>query len=210
MVKKLLAVLIVISVVMFSSGSIFAENVSLGDKINLGVNCSVVIPTEDEAGTGVYVGGLLSYDILKYLAVGIESGYLQSDIRQEIYGISIKTGTLRGAPLLGDIIVKAPIEMDKFTLTPYGIVGIGVLFSDFAESGIVKDIGASIKTDTAFAMKFGGGIDFYVIKNIALNFEASYLMADVDYSENWRGQTMATDTFKAGSCFLGGGVKVRF
>ena len=206
MVKKFLAVLIVMSVIMFSSGSIFAEDVSLGDKINLGVNCSVVIPTEDSAGTGIYVGGLLSYDILKYLAVGIESGYAQIDFEES----SVKLGTLRGVPLLGDIIAKLPIEMDKFTLTPYGIVGIGVLFSDFAESDVVKNAGISLETKTAFAMKFGGGIDLYVTKNIALNFEASYLMADIDASANWRGQTYATDTLTADSWLIGGGVKVRF
>ncbi len=206
MVKKCLVVLTVMSVVMFSSGSIFAEDVSLGEKINLGVNCSVLIPTEDEAGTGIYIGGLFSYDILKYLAVGIESGYAQVDMESN----DTKLGTLRAVPLLGDIIVKVPIEMDKFTLTPYGLVGIGVLFPDFAESDIVKNAGLSLETDTAFAMKFGGGIDFYVTKNIALNFEASYLMAEIDAKANWNGQTYATDTLKADSWLIGGGLKVRF
>ncbi|MBL7071734.1 MAG: hypothetical protein ISS26_06165 [Candidatus Omnitrophica bacterium] len=211
MTKKFLLVLMLISVAVFYLANdvfaqdIFLTDVSLGERINLGLNCSVVLPTEDESDAGIYVGGLLSYDILKYLAVGIESGYVRYDYAYQ----SIKIGTLNGCPLLGDVILKAPVEMGEFTLTPYGVVGTGVLFSSFDESSIFEALGYTVDTETAFLMKFGGGIDFYVTDNIALNFEGSYYLADIDIKEQLLGQTYPS-TIDADAWFIGGGAKIRF
>ena len=173
---------------------------------NFGVDCSAVIPVEDGAKTGIYASGMFSYDITKYLAIGIESGYMQVDFEES----GIKLGSLRAAPLLGDLILKYDIETDNFTIVPYGIVGAGCLFSDFHESDIVKLAGLSLDTKTAFLAKFGGGIDFFLTDNIALNFEASYLLCRIKASASWSGQAYATDTLKADSVLVGGGVKVRF
>lgn len=176
------------------------------DKIDFGVNCSVVIPEEDGADTGVYIGGLLSYDVVENLAVGIEAGYAKVNFEEA----DIKLGTLHTFPLLGNITAKVPIEMDNFTLTPYGIIGMGVLFSSFEESDIVEAVGISIDTDIAFLMKYGGGIDFYVTDALALNLEVSYLVADIDTDATWGGVVYAKDSLNANSWLIGGGVKIRF
>jgi len=208
--KKFLFMLILVIGILYLSDAVaddlFLTDVSIGERINLGLNCSAIIPTEDDSEVGIFAGGLLSYDILKYLAVGIEGGYAGYDIEYE----DIKFGTLNSWPLLGDVILKAPMDVEDFTFTPYGVFGAGVLFSSFDESSILEAIGINIDTDTAFLMKFGSGIDFYVNDNLALNFEFSYYVVDIETDAQWGGQSFATDEVEADAWLIGGGGKIRF
>lgn len=205
--KRTLVLLVIVfaaTILCQSAWAFSAQDEAKG--FNFSVNTSAVMPTEDGAETGIYVNGLLSYDVVEYFAIGIESGYMQYDFEEQ----GTDLGSLRGLPLLADFIVKNNFEADNFTIVPYGIVGVGALFSDFDESSIVEDADVSVDTETAFLMKFGGGLDFYLTDMLALNFEASYTMTDIDASAAWKGQTYATDTLNGNSWLVGGGVKLRF
>ncbi len=161
-----------------------------------------IFPKEDDYGTTGFIGGRLTYDLTPNAAVGVESGWL--NYKHEFNGT--KYGDVRGIPLLADLILKMPIEAMDNKLVPYVLGGIGVLFWDYKEASIVSDAGIDVEGDTSFALKLGGGMDFFVSDQTALFVEGSYIFSNYDVETNVGGAgTADTD---AG--FVGGGLKVRF
>ncbi len=186
----------------------WASMFEVDERWNFGINCSAVVPQSTKnLDTGVGVQGIATYDVLKFLAVGAEAGYTMSDFNYE----SIYLGKAHTFPVLGDVIVKVPLGMGEYTVVPYGVAGFGVLFFDVQESGSVVD---AINTDTPFLMKFGGGIDFYLVANkdftVALNGEASYHVADVKITGRANGATFNSEQIDVNRSYFGGGLKIRF
>ncbi len=102
-----------------------------------------------------------------------------------------------GADALGPLFSKIDFEpvvvtanMKGYILTgryqPFLLVGGGVMTAEAklqspAPPGVRRSI-----TDTEFAMRFGGGIDFYATKNVVVSLEADYVLpvsslSDLDY-----------------------------
>jgi len=176
----------------------------LSGKIGVAGNVSAAMPKEDGDPT-VFLGGYLSYDILNCFGVGIESGWARWTQRDN----GVDYGNLNMIPLFGDIFVKLPFKVEGFKVVPYGVVGAGVLFWDFEESSLVRDSGVTISIDPAFGLKFGGGIDFFVTKNIAIFGEASFIWSDADATAS-AGGSVASATLDTDLWLLGGGVKYVF
>ena len=208
--KILLTIILLMLVLAYqpavSAQQVMSEGFIEGDpRINVGVNVSAFLPSGNNFKTGYYVGGQVSYDLLWFLALGFEGGYLQSDLE----GNGTDVGTVRGAPLLGDIILKVPMDMNSFVFTPYGIVGLGCLISNVQTGDAVTNNG-TIETNVPFLVKFGGGFDFIINEHFIINFEASYQYAKVEFDEKLTNQTFGLGKTDLNAGYVGGGVKYRF
>lgn len=99
-------------------------------------------------------------------AAGIDIGRLES---------WTLTGNLKGLLMTGRI-------------QPFGLLGMGVMRTRFVtESGLPVPFDGLINvTRSGFAMRFGGGIEFYVTRNIVVSLDGSYVLPtgnlqDLDY-----------------------------
>ena len=133
-------------------------------KSELGFNVSGAIPKDSGVDTAAYIGGTYAYGLQEWLAVGVETGWA---------GFSEPGLDENAYPILGDIILRVPMDSQ---VKPYGIIGLGAIVWD-ASTSISN---ASVDIDTAFAAKFGGGVDWFVNDNWAVNFEAAYIASSTD------------------------------
>ncbi|MBU0571529.1 MAG: outer membrane beta-barrel protein [Candidatus Omnitrophica bacterium] len=209
--RKILFMIVIFVLILAYQPAVFAQPVMSegfieGDpRTNVGVAVSAFVPSGNEFQTGFYVGGQVSYDLAWFFGLGAECGYLQSEIK----GNGVNAGTFRGAPLLGDIILKVPMDMHSFVFTPYAIVGLGCLISNVQVGDEVTDNG-TIETNVPFLVKFGGGFDFVIHESVIINFEASYHYAQVDFNEKLINQTFGLGKTDLNAGYIGGGVKYRF
>ena len=209
--KHILGVLAVIFAALAAS-SAFAEgwvstDVEIAEKLNLGISASAVIPAKSQFfDTGINVEGIVTYDVMPYVAVGVELGYTHIDAKWDGEGI----GTMHAMPLMGDIVLKYPMKVEKYTFVPYIVNGFGVYISDIDE-GRNAPSGASITTNTPFVYKLGAGFDFYMIDVLALNFEASYRWTRIKYTGNYAGiSANAPGDANADALYIGGGLKLKY
>src|SRR3989338_284429 len=80
-------------------------------KLDAGVNVSGAIQTDSDLDSTIYVGGTLAYGVSPWLALGVESGWMESGAELDLgNGLKVEAGDLTGIPLFGDIIVRVPIE----------------------------------------------------------------------------------------------------
>ena len=211
-------------------GEFFYSNFQLEERLNLGIRGGAVLPQMDESyvyniggvnnvdvesNNGFFVTGILTYDLGDYLAIGIESGYMEYDVDITVTGGGIplgagNLGTARNVPLFGDIILQYPFDLENYFFVPYAIFGVGGVFTDFNESDLATANNMSVTTKNAFAMKYGAGFDFYVTDNIALNVEGAYLDTDVDTTINVIGAGSDSNDIKNDSWMVGGGLKYLF
>ena len=211
MKRTMILVVVVVALIMAYHPSVFSQSVITegfieGEhRINTGVNFSAFVPGTSTFETGYYVGGQVSYDLLRWFAIGFEGGYLQSELK----GNGENIGTLRGGPLLADLIIKVPMDMDNFVFSPYGIAGFGCLLMDIKSSDVITNNGR-IESNTPFLMKFGGGFDAIFFDSFIINFEASYIYAKVEFTEKLTNQTFGLGKEDLNAGFVGGGVKYRF
>jgi len=186
--------------------TIITEGFIEGDRrINTGVNFSAFVPGTSTFKTGYYVGGQVSYDMMRWFALGVEAGYLQTELQSSGENI----GTLRGCPLLADLILKVPMDMDSFVFTPYGVAGFGCLLMDITSGDAITDNGR-IDVNTPFLMKFGGGFDATFLIVLVIFFEASYIYTKIEFNEKLTNQTFGLGKENLNAGFVGGGIKYRF
>ncbi|MBU0768511.1 MAG: porin family protein [Proteobacteria bacterium] len=207
MKKRICLVLVaVIFVVWGNSLALGEENDIFVNKFGVAMNISAVCPVDSDADNTVYLGGALTYDFIKYLGVGISSGWARW--KEEFDGIEY--GYVTGIPVLGDIYLKLPFELtDEFKVVPYGVAGFGMMFWDYEESSLLKDNGISVDVDPSFAMRFGGGVDFFITENFAIFGEVSYLYSDARVKASAFG-AQAEATMDTDAWIFGGGVKFVF
>jgi len=91
-----------------------------------------------------------------------------------------------------DVLGTSVLDIDGWSITanakgypltgrfqPYGLLGLGALYLNAEDQ-----LGLGFSDDqAAFALRFGGGVDAYVTKNIVLNVEASYLLPTGDLDD---------------------------
>jgi outer membrane protein W len=207
------------------TGEFFYTDFQIEDRLNLGVKGGGVLSQMDKtynfggAGApnaevkgkdGWWVTGILTYDLGDYLAVGIESGYMEYDVDAVHLQVTGNLGTARNTPLLGDIFLKYSFDMEEYAFVPYAVFGAGTIFSDFKESTLATNNNLSISTKNAYAMKYGGGFDFYLTDNVAVNIEGTYLDTDIKTSASVIGVGSAVNKIKNDSWMVGGGLKYLF
>lgn len=187
---------------LFVAGSAYAVPERTGHS-DLGFNVSAAIPSDSSTDTAVYVGGTYAYGVNEWLALGVSSGWAQFD--------DSTTGELTEVPLLGEIILRVPVAEEQ-QIQPYGVLGLGIAFFDFDESATVRASNVEVEVDDAFAVKVGGGVDWFADEHWIVNLEVSYIFADTDVSarNTVTGASASISNVDADNWFVGGGLKYRF
>jgi outer membrane protein W len=211
-------------------GEFFYTDFQVADRLSLGVKSGAAIPRkskiynyafpggattiEIEPKNGWWASGILTYDLGDYLATGIEASYMQYEVEAvDVVGpfnIFDHVGKARNIALLGEVFLKYPFTLQKYTFTPYAMFGAGELFTDFKESGRLKNLGDSFSVKDAFAMKYGVGFDIYNTGNIVLNVEAAYLDSEVKTTLSNAAFGSAANDVRNDSWVFGCGLKYRF
>ena len=171
-----------------------------GDRVgkwDIGVNVSGAIPTDGDVDSAAYIGGSLSYGVQEWFALGFEAGW--AGFGESDAGINVDEDAV---PIFGDLIFRFPTSSEW---KPYAIVGLGVIVWN-VDSNIP---GLDLEIDTAFAAKFGGGVDYFVNDNWALNFEFSYVTSDADATATLNG-TSVSASGSTDYWMVGGGLKYLF
>lgn len=200
------------------STSAFAVPNRVG-KSEIGINVSALEPSLDDADTSVFIGGNYAYGVNEWLAIGVESGWAESDVDPD--------DTVSVVPLLADIIFRVPMTAEQ-PIAPYGVVGLGVNFWDYsvgsgtiaALNSALASIGSATRVtsltvdpDPTFAAKIGGGFDWFINEHWAVNFEASYTISDFegDTSVSSTGGAFPISIDEDGDYWMvGGGLKYQF
>jgi opacity protein-like surface antigen len=168
-------------------------------KTDIGFNLSGAIPDDDDVDSTLYAGGSLAHGFSNWLALGVEAGW--AEFEESGLGFEVEETAV---PIFGDIILRVPLEAP---LQPYAIVGLGAIIWN------VDDNVANIETDvdTAFAAKFGVGLDWFVNDNWIVNFEASFVTSDADATvRNTVTGASVTGEGETDFWMVGGGIKYLF
>lgn len=184
-------------------GVAFAED--LAGRFSVGVVGGGVFPKDSGIDDTFYVGGNLAYGVNEYIAVGGEIGYSSWDTEEG----GVDYGEVRAVPLLADLYLRYPVEMGENKLVPYIVGGLGVVFYDYKESSFLKQYGVTVDMDPSFALKFGGGLEYFFTKNIALGVEGSYSWSEADVSVSGAG-VVASSSADTNSWMVTGGIKYYF
>jgi opacity protein-like surface antigen len=184
-------------------------------KIDVGVNVSGAISTDNDIQSTAYVGGNIAYGINKWVAIGFEGGRQKhgSDNVSD-GGTTIFGPDFAAIPLFGDIIVRMPIENQQ--VTPYGIIGLGTVLWDVDSASFNSaGVGGTVETKvgSSIAVKVGGGFDWFINDNWVVNFESAYVFdrPDVTATASINGiSASAIDQVKLDYWTIGGGVKYLF
>lgn len=175
-------------------------------KVDLGVHVSGVLHEDADTGNALGISGRAAYGLNEWVAVGVEAGYYGgADVASE----GFELGDLSGVSVFGDILLRFPNESQ---ILPYGVLGIGGIFWNFDDSELVKSVGLETKVDDSFAVKLGGGFDWFVSEHWAINFEAAYVFADatVHAVESSTGSDLASEEGSLNHWVIGAGVKFLF
>lgn len=196
MKRVLLVILTVLMVVMGASFCFAADGTG---KFSVGLKAGAGIPTESGEDTGFGLIGDVYYGINKYIDLGIESGWQRLD-----WG---SIGDVDIFPLLFNVKLKASDWInDKFT--PYLVTGLGVGFFNVNESS-----GYTINIDPGFAMKLGGGVEYLITNNLAIDVEASWVYIASDYDADYQDSTTTAHISGSGHedyVFIGAGLRYQF
>ncbi|MCG3176554.1 MAG: hypothetical protein MOGMAGMI_01512 [Candidatus Omnitrophica bacterium] len=175
-------------VMMFGiSGSALATAPDRVGKVDLGGYVAGAF-NDNSIDDAAYVGLNMSYGVTPWIALGVEGGWQQGEHESEPGEVGI-------ANIMGDVILRWHIEGQEFV--PYGVLGLG------AASGYASIEDRDDRDDSAFAWKLGGGVDWFVNSNWALNFEASW----TDPGDLPSGSTANDDLDYVA---VGGGIKYLF
>jgi opacity protein-like surface antigen len=156
------------------------ENFGLGkteDVVSEAVGTSVKLGADDSPGFDIRGG----YRLHPNVAIEGEIQYFTGfDVK--IDQVTTGAHVINADQKFGSIDTLAVTMNAKgYVLTgrvqPYGLLGIGL-----ARASFDPDIeGVDSQDDTAFAVRFGAGVDFYATENIVINAEAGYLLPTSDY-----------------------------
>lgn len=189
----------------------FQTDVEIAERWNMSIGAFAVLPVHDKNfDTGMNMQFAFSYDMYQWLALGLETGYTNIDAKINALGYDgIGVGTLHQMPLIFDIILKYPVQTEKFLVVPYLTNGFGFIFTRMDESNNV-DPGCQIDPSYPFVYKLGFGLDFFTNDMLALMLECSYQWYTFKYSASIGGIDTGTINIDGSSLYLGGGVRLKF
>ncbi len=121
-----------------------------------------------DVDTGIGFDGWTGYRITPNFAAEIQLEYLDRFDFSADLGAPFGVVDFEGNFLTFTGNLKAYLMTGR--VQPFAVVGIGVLRAE------LEALGVSV-SDTGFAARFGGGIDFYTSPNFSLGTTASYVLA---------------------------------
>lgn len=158
---------------MYSDGDPYSVQRDLSGRWGVGVHAAAAIPRDEDADSGFTFGGSFVYGIADYVAIGVEAGYVE--FRTKV--LNVDFGDLQGVPVLAIAQWRLPFMTGTSEAAVYLVGGLGVIFWNFDEDEQALGLGADIDSNTSFAAKLGGGLDWFINPNLALNFETSYMFS---------------------------------
>jgi len=156
-----------------------------GPSFWIGGGAGYTMPSETSFDKGINLGGTLGFGITRYLAVELRVPYFQSDVTGSLGGLS--TGQLKAISLTMSVQARYPI---KDLIIPYVVGGGDYHLNKFTlDKEIVNSwnaLGFDIEENVehTFGFHFGGGLDFFLFRNLALNLDVRYYTASL--KGDWR------------------------
>ncbi len=225
--KRLSVFVLLFSLVIgFSTISRAELNLPLQGSVGVGVRPFAIFPKSDEFrgeeldfenGVGAEIN--VTYRFLKYLALEGAVGYTEFDIKNETLGV--RWARMEALPISLTLqfrwVSKKPKELKW--IIPYASLGGGYYLLDLEEKSelinfwLSRGVAIDLEIDDALFLNAGGGVEIFLTENIALNFDARYIWADVDMDET-RTTGLASqkvgDAISFNSGYIGGGFKLFF
>ncbi len=151
----------------------------------VGGGAGYTMPSENNFEKGLNLSGTLGFGITKYLAVEVRVPYYQSNVSGSIEGLS--AGQFKAVSCTLSVQARYPL---KNLAIPY-LVGGGdyhlntfTLDNEIVNSWNVLGFDIEEHVDHTFGFHFGGGIDMFILRNLALNLDVRYYTASL--KGNWR------------------------
>lgn len=151
----------------------------------IGGGAGYALPSESDFEKGMNFGATLGFGITKYLAVELRVPYYQSDVTGSIEGLS--AGRFRAISFTLSVQARYPI---RNSIIPYLVGGGDYHLNKFTLDGEVVSswnaMGFDIEETVGhtFGFHFGGGLDLFVLRNLALNLDVRYYTASL--KGDWR------------------------
>lgn len=151
----------------------------------IGGSAGYTMPSESNFEKGINFGGTLGFGVTRHLAVELRVPYYQSNVTGSIGGLS--AGQFQTLSFALSVQARYPI---KNRIIPYVVAGGDYHLNKFTlDNDIVNSwnaMGFNIEesVDHTFGFHFGGGIDLFILRSLALNFDIRYSTASL--KGDWR------------------------
>ena len=184
MIKKIIALVTVLSIISIAGAAAYAEEVNspLTNKLGVGAYGNFIFQRMGEFDTGFGGGMYAKYMLMDYLAV--EGSY---DVQAWGFEADIDNaaGTLEGTflvmPLSFTAMLTYPVSEGK--LYPYAGMGVDVVFISGDASGTLTPGGdSSVEYGNAFGVHVSSGFDWLIAENTVFNLDVKYTWAEPDAS----------------------------
>lgn len=225
--KRLYLFVVLFFFVVGSSGISWAEGfLPLDGSIGFGARLYGVFPKGDnfrgeKLDFSNEVGGEVNatYRFLKYFALEGGIGYTQFDIKNKT--LRVKWATIEAIPIFATLQfrrVSSEPEALKW-IVPYAGIGGGYYLLEIGERNELRNywwlsgVGIDLSIDDTFFFHLGGGLDIFLTKNVAFNFDARYAWArtDIDQKQSFGFISRELgDTINLNAAFIAAGFKFYF
>ena len=189
----------------------------LGPKSGVGFLAGYAMPAENNYSSGLKYGGNIYFGITKNVSIEIKGLSFKSDVEGNPEALS--KGKLSVIPIQLSIQARFPIS---WRFLPYLLGGGGYYLNRFNLDEEIIDAWDALgfdleeKVENAIGYHFGGGIDLFITKNIALNADVRYFIAKIKGSWTLTDQIIGTENsgsledLNLNSLIFGGGLKFYF
>jgi len=148
----------------------------VSDEFNMVMRYDVLLPLDDSAEDTWGITARFEWPLNKNMSVAGDIQYLFRQKYPFVPDAKGDLGDIRGIGGLVNLIYRFPYSKN---LSPYAIGGVGVFGWEFHENPFLQDRKATISLDPSFAYRLGGGLDWQLGDEWALNFEAAYFDTDI-------------------------------
>jgi opacity protein-like surface antigen len=152
-------------VMVLACASAFAAAPDRINKVDWGIEGGGAFPGDNLDSAG-YIQTNMSYGLTEWVAIGVEGGWWEANT-DAANNESIGVGQI-----LADVILRIPTLHDQ--LVPYGILGLGYAGTYMQNEPSTPQQEGADNDDSSFALKIGGGLDWFVDANWILNFELAW------------------------------------
>jgi opacity protein-like surface antigen len=156
----------------------------------IGGGAGYAMPSESNFDKGINFGGTLGIGITRYLALELRVPYYKSNVTGTTGGLS--SGQFQAVSFTLSVQVRYPI---KNLIVPY-LVGGGdyhlnkfTLANEIVNSWNALGFDIEESVEHSFGFHFGGGLDVFIMRGLALNLDVRY------YTASMRGDWRLADTF---------------